>query len=114
MNIRCEKPALLLLLIIVLALPVVAEDVVLTRNQADDIIKELRQIRQLLQKQADGSTNSEPRGQAAPAKVNVGLADMLGSRDAPVTIVEFIDYECPFCQRFHLGTFVELKKNYID
>jgi protein-disulfide isomerase len=39
---------------------------------------------------------------------------MLGSKDAPLTIVEFTDYQCPFCQRFHAQVFGELKKNYID
>jgi protein-disulfide isomerase len=33
---------------------------------------------------------------------------------APVTIVEFTDYECPYCKQFYSGTFVELKKQYID
>ena len=31
-----------------------------------------------------------------------------------MTMVEFTDYQCPFCQRFHVTTFGELKKNYID
>jgi protein-disulfide isomerase len=39
---------------------------------------------------------------------------MLGSKDAPLTIVEFTDYQCPFCRQFHMNTFTELKKNYID
>jgi len=39
---------------------------------------------------------------------------MLGSKDAPVTMVEFTDYQCPFCQAFHTQTFGELKKNFID
>src|SRR5260370_35013491 len=38
----------------------------------------------------------------------------LGRDDAPVTVVEFADYQCPFCRKFHSDTFVELKKNYID
>jgi len=29
-------------------------------------------------------------------------------------MVEFTDFQCPFCQRFHVATFSELKKNYID
>ena len=40
---------------------------------------------------------------------NAGLE---GTR--PLTIVEFTDYQCPFCQRFHATAFGELKKNYID
>ena len=36
-----------------------------------------------------------------------------GSSDAPVTIVEFSDYECPFCARFHSETFGQIKSKYI-
>ena len=39
---------------------------------------------------------------------------VLGDNDAPVTIVEFSDYECPFCGRFHTQTFGQLKSAYID
>jgi protein-disulfide isomerase len=31
--------------------------------------------------------------------VELGNADVLGSKDAPVVLVEFADYECPYCQR---------------
>jgi len=83
----------------------------ITRQQADAILNELRQIRQLLEKQAKPA---EPQEQAVKAKVSVGNAPMLGNKDAPLTIVEFTDYQCPFCQRFHATTFAELKQKYID
>lgn len=38
----------------------------------------------------------------------------LGSADAPVTITEYGDFQCPFCRRFTLETEPLLKKNYID
>jgi protein-disulfide isomerase len=41
-------------------------------------------------------------------------AFVLGRADAPLTIVEFTDLQCPFCSRFATQTFDELKKNYID
>jgi protein-disulfide isomerase len=41
-------------------------------------------------------------------------APMLGSKDAPVTVVEFSDYQCPFCQRFHMQVYGDLKKDFID
>jgi protein-disulfide isomerase len=38
----------------------------------------------------------------------------MGRDDAPVTMVEFTDYQCPFCRKYHTETFAQLKKNYID
>jgi protein-disulfide isomerase len=31
--------------------------------------------------------------------VDLGNADVAGSKDAPVMLVEFADYECPYCQK---------------
>jgi protein-disulfide isomerase len=84
----------------------------ITRQQADDILKELRQIRQLLEKQ--GTPQAPVPEPPKTAKVNLEGVPMLGSKDAALTIVEFTDYQCPFCQRFHVTTFKDLKKNYID
>jgi len=39
---------------------------------------------------------------------------MLGNKNAPVTIVEFSDFECPYCGRFHSQTFPQIKQEYID
>ncbi len=39
---------------------------------------------------------------------------ILGNDDAPVTIIEFSDYECPFCTRFYLNTLPQIKSEYID
>jgi len=39
---------------------------------------------------------------------------VLGRPDAPLTIVEFTDLQCPFCGRFAAGTFPRLKAEYID
>ncbi len=33
--------------------------------------------------------------------IEVGNSPVQGNKDAPVTIVEFVDFQCPFCQRFH-------------
>jgi protein-disulfide isomerase len=49
-----------------------------------------------------------------PVRASVADAPILGRPDAPVTIVEFSDYQCPFCQRFFAVTLPELKRDYIE
>lgn len=52
-----------------------------------------------------------------PQLVEGDLSDddaVLGDKDAPVTIVEFSDYQCPFCRVFYNETMPDLKKKYID
>ena len=39
---------------------------------------------------------------------------VLGSNNAPVTIVEFADFECAYCRRFHEVVLPPLKREYID
>lgn len=51
---------------------------------------------------------------APKASVENGHLPSLGDKNARVTIVEFSDFECPFCRRYFTGTFPQLKKEYID
>jgi protein-disulfide isomerase len=80
----------------------------ITQAQADEILNELRQIRELLEKGA------RPAGPGGGIQMSLEGGAILGSKDAPLTIVEFTDYQCSYCQSFHVGTFPELKKKYID
>jgi protein-disulfide isomerase len=97
-----------------LLLPLGAAEPGITRKQADQILDELKQIRQLLEKQAAAPRQQAAGEQITKAKVSTEGAYAIGSKDAPLTMVEFTDFQCPFCQRFHVSTFADLKKNYID
>jgi protein-disulfide isomerase len=105
--------ALPLALLLPLGAQDAGKDAGITRQQADQILNELRQIRQLLERQQAQAPRPQEE-QATKAKLNLAGFAMLGSKEAPLTIVEFTDYQCPFCQRFHATSFAELKKNYID
>jgi protein-disulfide isomerase len=47
-------------------------------------------------------------------KVSIDDDAMIGDPNAPVTIIEFSDYQCPFCARFYTQTYPLLKEQYID
>lgn len=51
---------------------------------------------------------------AALSKVSIDDDPALGSRTAKIGLIEFSDYQCPFCRRFHTQTFDQLKRKYID
>ena len=67
---------------------------------------------------ADGNVivDNNPPSAGANARVNVELGDSYfkGDADAPVTIVEFSDFECPFCTRFWTQTLPSIESEYID
>jgi protein-disulfide isomerase len=92
-----------------------ADKTPMTRQQGEEILQELRQIRQLLERQQDKpAAQPQPDGPTKAKIKDLNGVSMLGSRNAPLTIVEFTDYQCPYCQRFHTTAFTELKKAYID
>lgn len=85
----------------------------ITREQADAILNELKQIRVLLEKnQRVAVVPQAPEPMRASLKL--GAEPALGSKDAPLTVVEFTDYQCTFCRQFHLATFPTLRQKYID
>jgi protein-disulfide isomerase len=92
------------------------------QQQNDQILQELKAIRQLLEKLA-GPLGGQPGAPvptqaAAPVNDNVKLANVtgpvLGKPDAPLTMIEFTDLQCPFCRQFHVTAYEQIKKDYID
>ncbi len=62
--------------------------------------------------------DSQKSGVAAQANLTepkISQSDaILGKADAPVTIIEFGDFQCPYCVKFYQEIGIPLKKNYID
>lgn len=51
---------------------------------------------------------------ATALTIEPSLAHTMGDKDAPIHMVAYLDFECPYCQQFHAQTFDEIKDNYID
>ena len=59
--------------------------------------------------------NKLPTKQAAePVKISIDNDPIIGNPDAPITIVEFSDFQCPFCARFHTQTLPSILDEYIE
>jgi len=99
-------------LVVLITSPVGAEP--MTQEQGDTILKELKQIRKELQEIKKGMR--APRRGARPVRAKVATkgSPALGDPKAPITLVEFTDYQCPFCRRFFINTLSKIKKQYID
>lgn len=95
--------------------PAAGNGATMTREQGDAILAELRDIKRVLAEQQSARAKA-PDAPRAPATVRVRAegGPSLGKADAPVTLVEYTDFQCPFCRRYHDRTFAEIRKNYVD
>jgi len=89
----------------VLGAETVEPEKIIIRN-AEDVVGPLQTQQST---QSSLSTNS-------PSLILISLDDdpVKGNPDAPITIVEFSDFQCPFCAKFHSTTLPQLEANYID
>ena len=55
-----------------------------------------------------------PPEDTTPKKVSIDDDAVLGDKNAKVTLIDFTDYECPFCKRYFDDTFTQIKRDYID
>jgi protein-disulfide isomerase len=64
--------------------------------------------------QAASAAQQAPPEPAAPIEVSLDNAYTLGDSDAPVTIVEYTDLQCPYCARHALETFTQIEEYLVE
>ena len=78
--------------------------------------EEIKEILTAIQKAPAPQPTQQPSQPNAPQIFQISLDDdpFKGDPNAPVIVVEFSDFQCPFCSRFYQQTLPLIQENYID
>jgi protein-disulfide isomerase len=63
---------------------------------------------------AQQAQQQQPPTPTEPVDVPTDNSYAIGDENAPITIVEYTDFQCPFCSRHFTETFLQLRENYIE
>lgn len=80
------------------------------RAGQEQMQKDLDEIKRLLQQGARAAPGQQP---FAPTDMLLGNVPFKGEVNAPVTLVEFSDYQCPFCKRHADTVLPALLESYV-
>jgi protein-disulfide isomerase len=70
--------------------------------------KDLDDLKAILRKAMPGKMPFKP------VDASIEGSPVMGNADAPVTMIEFTDFQCPFCRRYSNGTFPQIIKDYVE
>ena len=84
------------------------KDVNIIKSNQADIEKAVKELKDL-------ARAGQPAPPLAPENIELGVDDdpLMGDRKAKLILVEFSDFQCPFCARFVHETLPEIEKDYI-
>ena len=76
------------------------------KDQVNDLQDEIK----TLKTSNKGSVKKKP----LLTSFELGTGNFMGDKDAKLAVVEFTDYQCPFCGRHAKGTLEQIKEKYIN
>lgn len=80
-------------------------------NQQQDILDRLDELKQLLS--ANTGLRSGPQPPTAPSMLATQNENFRGASDATIAVVEYADFECPYCGQYEHDVYPQISKDYI-
>jgi protein-disulfide isomerase len=89
-----------------------ANDIARLNKEVADLKREVAVLSRRVEQLSGGSKVQRP----PQIRQSVSFAGnpRLGSSDAKIAMIEFSDFQCPFCRRYHNRTFDQIKQRYVD
>ena len=84
------------------------------KNEVKELKKEISDLKKVVETLSKRPSETRQPGKPKKAKTRIDSDPFMGKTDAPLVVVEFSDYECPFCGRFFRETLPKIKNGYIN
>lgn len=109
LRVRFTTSALVVIGLVALSGCLPASDTRALREEVDSLKAVVAEIQALPQIQRWIAAN-----RPLDVSIDVSSAPTMGENDAPLTLIEFSDYQCPYCARHVDNTLPELKQKFVE
>ena len=82
------------------------------RASQAQIQRDLSEIKAMLQRSPAGA--AQAGAPVAGAEVSLAGAPVRGAADAPVAVIEYSDFQCPFCASYAANSYPKIIRDYVD
>jgi protein-disulfide isomerase len=91
----------------------VRQEIDALKEGQQQILKELQEIRKILQAMQESAASSETPKPPASVALNPSGENFRGDKNARLAIIEYSDFQCPYCGEFVRETFPKIESTYI-